>query len=351
MRWLLFMKYRLYTRTRKFWDALWKDIKKAQISIYLEMYIFLDDTKESHNFVELLIKKAQQWIKIVLILDAFWSWNLKTASIKKMQAAGIEIHFFSDWLRRSHKKIIIIDERIAFFWGANIHKRSRHWLDLQMRIEGRLTIKPMIKTFAYTYKMCGGQDKKIIARYKKSLFKKIKLFLIQNYPGNKLYQLTEYYKEKIIQAKKSIKITTPYFIPPRRLLALLDDAVRRGVIVEIIVPADTDVKTLNRINYYYITKVIPLGIRCYAMKKMNHAKMMIIDDKEAVLGSQNMDKLSLDVNYEVWAFFTQKKLVHQLLDIFDQRKKKSPLYTESKIKFSLRWKIVLGFMKIISYFL
>lgn len=98
-----------------------------------------------------------------------------------------------------------------------------------------------------------------------------------------MYHLTEYYKEKIIHAKKSIKITTPYFMPPRWMIALLDDAQRRGVNVEIMIPYDTDIKQLNKINYYYIKKLTDMGMIFYAIKQMNHAKMMIIDDKEGVI--------------------------------------------------------------------
>lgn len=98
-----------------------------------------------------------------------------------------------------------------------------------------------------------------------------------------MYRLTDYYKEKIIHAKTHIKITTPYFMPPRRMIALLDDAQRRGVKIEIMIPYDTDIKALNRINYYYINKLTTMGILFYAIKQMNHAKMMIIDDKEGVI--------------------------------------------------------------------
>jgi cardiolipin synthase len=84
----------------------------------------------------------------------------------------------------------------------------------------------------------------------------------------------------MIHAKKSIKITTPYFMPPRWMIALLDDAQRRGITVEIMIPYDTDVKTLNKINYYYINKLTSMGIVFHAIKQMNHAKMMIIDDNE-----------------------------------------------------------------------
>jgi cardiolipin synthase len=103
---------------------------------------------------------------------------------------------------------------------------------------------------------------------------------MENLPGHKMYRLTEYYKDKIIHAKKSIQITTPYFMPPRWMIALFDDAQRRGVKVEIMIPYDTDIKTLNKINYYYISLLTNMGITFYAIKQMNHAKMMIIDGNE-----------------------------------------------------------------------
>lgn len=106
---------------------------------------------------------------------------------------------------------------------------------------------------------------------------------MENLPGHKMYGLTDYYREKMIHAKKSIKITTPYFMPPRWMIALLDDAQRRGVKVEIMIPYDTDIKKLNKINYYYISLLTKMGIEFYAIKQMNHAKMMIIDDHECIV--------------------------------------------------------------------
>jgi phosphatidylserine/phosphatidylglycerophosphate/cardiolipin synthase-like enzyme len=65
------MKYKIYTKTDKFWDILLKDIKSAKKSIYIEMYIFLDNTKSTHNFIEELVKKANSGLDIILILDFF----------------------------------------------------------------------------------------------------------------------------------------------------------------------------------------------------------------------------------------------------------------------------------------
>lgn len=343
------MKYRVYSKTRKFLDALWKDIDNAKSSIYIEMYIFLDDNKKPYDFIEALIIKAKAWVKVALVLDAFGSRELDQEDINNMQKAGISINFFSNRLRRTHRKLVMIDEKIAFFGWANIKNNTRQRLDLQMRIQGKKIIRPFLKTFAYTYKMCGWTDKTIIKYMRRWFFKKIKKFVMENLPGHKMYRLTEYYKDKIIHAKKSIKITTPYFMPPRRMIALLDDAQRRGVKIDIMIPYDTDIKSLNKINYYYINKLTDMNINFYAIKQMNHAKMMIIDDKEGVIGSQNIDHLSFSHNFEIGAFFKEKILVDKLILIFDQRKKKSVSYTTLDIRLTMRDKVVRALYRTIFY--
>lgn len=343
------MKYKIYSRTSRFLDGLWKDIHTAKSSIYIEMYIFLDNNEKPYNFIQALIKKAKQWVYIVVVLDAFGSKELSQEEIDKMQTAGIQIYFFSNRLRRTHRKIVIIDEKIVFFGGANIKKDTRKRLDIQIRLQWKIFIKPFLKTFAYTYKMCGGKDKKIIKYTRKWFLKRIKTLLVENLPGHKIFGLTEYYKEKIIHAKKSIKITTPYFMPPRWMIALLDDAHRRGVTIEIMIPYDTDIKLLNKINYYYINTLTPMGILFYAVKQMNHAKMMIIDDNEGVVWSQNIDHLSFSHNLEMGAFFKQKTLVKNLKDIFEWRKRKSVSYTTLDIRLTLQDKCIRAIYRTIFY--
>lgn len=343
------MKYKIYSKTKKFLDSLQEDIYNAKTSIYIEMYIFWDDDKKPYNFVDALIEKAQQGVHVVLVLDAFGSKELKETTIQKMQKAKIEIHFFSNRLRRTHRKLVMIDEKIAFFGWANIKKSTKHRLDLQIRIKWKISIKPFLKTFAYTYKMSGWTNRKITAYARKWFFKKIKSFLMENLPGHKMYRLTDYYREKMIHAKKSIKITTPYFMPPRWMIALLDNAQRRGVNVEIMIPYDTDIKMLNKINYYYISLLTDMGITFYAIKQMNHAKMMIIDDNEWVVWSQNIDHLSFSHNFEIGAFFKQKELVNILIDVFNGRKKKSVSYTTLDIRLTLRDRFVRAIYRAIFY--
>lgn len=317
------MKHRLYTISQKAWGAMFKAMAKAEKSIYMEMYILQNDTISTHDFIGLLKEKSRAGIEVVIIADAIGSFSLRGQIASELRAAGIEFIFFSHYLRRTHRKIVIIDNRIAFLGGVNIKEENRNWLDLQIKIEGRIVI-PLLQSFAYSYALIGGKRESILHYNRLSLVKKIKSWIIDTFAANtKTYNLNNYYSERLLNAKKSIKIATPYFLPPRRLLAALDSACLRGVQVEVIIPNDTDIHVLNRINYLNACLLSVSGIKFYLMPRMNHAKIMIVDDEEVVIGSQNIDVLSFSFNMEVGVFSQHKKLVDDLNKIFEHWKSES----------------------------
>jgi len=112
------MKYRLYTTSQRAWDGMFKAITQAQKSIYIEMYIFLDDTQSTHNFLGLLKEKAKAGLEIVIIADVVGSFSLKAVAVDELREAGIEFIYFSHWLQRTHRKILIIDNKVAFSWRS-----------------------------------------------------------------------------------------------------------------------------------------------------------------------------------------------------------------------------------------
>lgn len=340
------MKYSLYTTSYKAWDAMLKSIEDAQKSIFLEMYIFLDDTKQSHDFIGKLKEKASKGLKIVIVADAFGSKALKKEIVKEMQGAGIEFLFFSHWLRHIHRKVLIVDEKIAFIGGVNIGKRFSQWHDLQIKLQGR-TVKTILRSFAYTYQMAGGKNKKIISYRNKKFTSKLKFWLLEHWPNKNIHTLKNHYVEKITKAEKSIQLTTPYFTPPRWLVSLLDDASRRNVKVEILIPEKVDWKIMNILNYRYMRSLHPLGINFYLQKEMNHAKLLVIDEKEALIGSQNLDLLSFELNLEAGVFSEDKKLLKELKLIIRQWKQNSIEFKPSHYKMKILDWIILGLLKIL----
>lgn len=323
-----------------------KAILGATESIYIEMYIFLGDTNLTHDFLGILKTKALGGVEVVIIVDAFGSMDLKATAVAELREAGVELIFFSHWLRRTHRKFLIVDKRIAFMGGVNIENKIINWRDVQIKLQGRI-VKPILKSFAYAYKMSGGQKVSILQYNNHSLTKKLKGWLIDNWSNTQhSYFLNNYYKQKIIEAQKSIQLVTPYLLPPRWLLALLDNAVARGVNIEIILPRQTDIKPLDKINYLNACRLSAIGVKFYFFPSMMHAKLMLVDGEEGVIGSQNLDILSFGFNMEAGIFFRQKNIISELSHLIERWKRESEFFESGLKKISWHDKLLIAIFKI-----
>lgn len=338
------MKYQLYKTSAQTWDAMLEAIDQAQKSIYLEMYIFLDDTTESHDFIGKLKQKAREGVQVVIVADAFGSSELKKESVRAIRESGAELLFFSNWLRHIHRKILIIDKEIVFIGGVNIGQRFSKWNDLQLRLRGRV-VKTILKSFAYTYGMSGGQDKKILKYRERKFTAKLRFWVMEHSPIRNIYSLKDQYLEKITGARSNVQIVTPYFIPPRWLIALLDNAIHRQVKVEIIVPKNTDLQFINRINHRYMHDLSLLGVKFFLTEQMTHAKALVIDGEEALVGSQNIDLLSFHVNAETGVFFREKNLIKEIQEVIREWKKDASEFRPQKYKMKAIDYLILAIMK------
>lgn len=340
------MKYKLYTTSHKAWDAMFSAILGAKESIYLEMYILADDTVKTHDFFSLLKEKAESGLEVAIIADSFGSHALTYKFIREIRETGAEFIFFSHWLKRSHRKILIVDKNIAFLGGVNIKEGSRDWRDMQIKIAGA-PAKLLLKSFANSYYRAGGRKDSIVRFAYESFPKKIKNWVLDNWPNtNKRYNLNRYYQEKISNSKDLLQIVTPYLLPPRWLLIEIDNACRRGVVVEMMIPKNTDIKILDRMNFINVYRLAKVGVKFYVSDSMNHAKIMIIDNKEVAIGSQNFDILSFKINYEAGMFSKQKNLVEDVVEILRKWKKESVLFDLESKKMSFLDKILFGILRI-----
>jgi cardiolipin synthase len=159
---------------------------------------------------------------------------------------------------------------------------------------------------------------------------KAKTWLVEHFPVSKNFRLKKVYKEALRGAEKSIIFVSPYFIPRRWLMGAMHQAVLRGVKVEILIPKITDNFFVDRVNYFYIYKMSKLGVSFYLGPKMNHAKVLIIDEKEGMMGSNNLDRFSFEYNSEIGVFIKEKKMLEELLSIANRWKKESVLF-DSKL--------------------
>ena len=318
------MRYRFYTTSAKAWLAMLEAIKSAKTSIYLESYILIDD-EVTHYFFEELERKAKQGIKVKIIVDKvgnFWTASLDKVKFEK---AGAEVLFFNRWFYRTHRKILIVDESIAFLGGVNVSGAYAKWLDLHLRVTGQL-VKRLLQSFGRMYQLCGGKEHGLLLSKKWPLAKtrskiyKAKSWLIERWPIKGRSAFRAYYKRKCSEAKKSIVIVTPYFIPHRWLVRSLQRAIQRGVRVEVILPSNTDV-WLARIANLAFAESLQDGIKFFFLPEMIHAKVLLVDDQEGLIGSNNIDAQSFDFNLEASVVFQRKDMVGDLKKITENWKK------------------------------
>lgn len=327
------MRFRFYTTSEKAWDAMIEAIASARTSIYWECYIALDDTV-THRFYELLEQKAKEGVRVKIVVDRVGSWMLYDDVRERLSKAGAELLYFNHvlpwwnrkrflrwWFLRNHRKVLIVDEQVAFVGGVNVGEEFRQWFDLHLRLDG-LVVRRFLRAFVRTYRASGGHDPRVFVprlKMRKDFLTRAKLFYLSSWPGRRSgMTLQQYYTHRCARAKERITIITPYFIPHRWLIQSLHSARLRGVAVEVILPQKADYWFLQQANETFALLIARLGVRVIMTPTMHHAKAVIIDRTEAMVGSNNIDAMSFDFNLEGNVVFQRRDMITRLEHIIDR---------------------------------
>lgn len=315
------MRYEFFATSYRTWQAMFDAIQASRESIYLETYIFLDDL-HNFNFLRLLEQKAKAGVRVRIILDAWGSLRLPKKAVESLREAGAEVFFYSNLLHRVHRKILIVDEETAFIGGVNFHQVALKWADLTVKIRGKNLVSSIIRSFAKVYAECGGRDHWILKENKKLVLDKTRTWIVEHFPGRRS-GLKKLYKEALRKAETNVILVTPYLMPKRWFVRALHQAVLRGVKVEVLVPKYSNHLVGDTIGRFFMYKLALLGVDFLLYPKMNHAKCMLLDDREGLIGSNNLDFFSFELNSEVSVFLKEPKAVRELAEIIEDWKKKS----------------------------
>ena len=317
-------------------DSLFRDIDKATDHIHVEYYVWDDDVIGNH-FKNLLIRKSAEGVKIRIIVDAVGSWRLKRSFYEEFRSAGIEVEefmkvkfpmFTSHFNYRNHRKIVVIDGKIGYVGGMNVADRYingvswGNWRDTHIRIEGK-GVQGLQSVFLIDWFLVS-----------KSLITARKYFpLLENYGTNSMQiassgpyssarEILQGFMHAIFNAKSSIFIQTPYFIPPEGLLEALISASARGVDVRIMVPRKSDSILIQLASRSYFKKLMMMGVKVYYYEAgFMHSKLTVIDDSLTLIGSTNFDIRSFEQNLEVEAFIYSKETALRGKEIFVEDQK------------------------------
>jgi cardiolipin synthase len=263
-------------------------IEQARESVQLEMYLFrLDAT--GRRFVAALSAAAARGVAVRVSLDG-WGSSKDAREIKaKLVAAGcaVSIHAWRWWfllraLARNHRKLLLVDDRVAFVGGINVgdeygvHGGAVGWADLAAEIRGGA---------------CTRLARELRHERVREPQGAIRIHLANRGGG---WRLRRRYLRAFRGARNSIQLAQGYFLPNRPVLRALIDAVRRGVEVEVLLPAHSDVPFARLAMRYVYAPLLAGGVRIREWNRsVLHAKAAVIDGRKLLVGSFNLEPLSL----------------------------------------------------------
>jgi len=318
----------------EFFPTLIRELEQAEEFILMQFYILRTDVI-GKTVLDILRQKAQSGVEVILMYDAFGGVFLNHRYMKNLKKSGVKIvvndpvyfGFFNTRMNyRNHRKITVIDSKVGFMGGLNlgdeyhqkVYKKTGVWRDTHLMFKGKI-INSLTQLFFRDYYY---NTEELISEdhfYKAMPVKEEGL--VQIVPSGPDYihpPIRNMYVKMFNNAKKSIKIMTPYIALDQEMLTSLVIAANSGVKVDIIIPGKPDKKSIYMVTKSFIKDLLDAHINVYTYDAgFTHAKVLIIDDQLASCGTYNLDNRSARINFEVTALlYTQG--VEKLVKDFEQ---------------------------------
>ncbi|HYC89134.1 MAG TPA: cardiolipin synthase [Thermoanaerobaculia bacterium] len=299
-----------------FFPPLLRDIAAARETVHIESFIWYDG-KLARQLAALLVRKAKEGVEVRVLVDASGGRQLKGEVAEMLESAGVQVaHFHPIRIsnlgrlnNRDHRKLMIIDGRIGYIggfciadeWTGNAdHKKS--YRDTGLRITG-----PVVNRLQAAFSENWIEETGEVPAGDK-YFPKIaptgttSAHLAYTSPDNNVSAVSLLYYMAIKAAKHEILIQNPYMLPDDQGIAVLADAVARGVDVKIMMPSDdaTDSPLVQHASHHHFGTLLKKGVKIYEYNKtLLHQKVIVVDGLWSCVGSTNFDERSFQLNDEV----------------------------------------------------
>ena len=310
--------------------AIFDAVNSAQKIICLQFYIFRND-ETGLELAEILKEKSRNGVSVYILHDHFGSFGTPAAFWHELREAGIKViasHPFKwtapfHYVKRDHRKLIIIDLEKAFTGGLNIaneyrgfHRklrpqaRRKSWRDTGIMIEGPIVLA-LFHSFRKSWRVWHGERIMLGTDYpRRHAVPTPRRAIVPSEPcipvlpiftagarGRRKMRRMLYYS--INHSQESITLTTPYFTPSHRMIDTLESAMARGVKVRLLIPGKSDVPAAYYVARAFFSRLLKSGVEIYTyMGEILHAKTYVFDDRWSIIGSTNLDFQSLRYNDE-----------------------------------------------------
>lgn len=318
-------EWKFYSTSLEAYSGILEEINKAKKSICLEFFIFLGDAS-SRSIMDALIRKAREGIEIRLIIDDIGSYPFtRSGALRELTNSGADVRIFNPvrfwhshtetfWYFRDHSKLIVIDEEVAFTGGLCIGLEYKDWRDTFVMMIGKQIVNAMTDAFYFMWHRDYKNPEFLFRRSR--IRPKGEFDYLMNIPlPGKRYLYYELVRA-LRKAKSEILITNPYFIPDNKIIRMLKKAMRRGVVVKILIPRNSNHPLINLATGSYLDALMSRGALIYLYPEMIHGKTVIVDSTWSSVGSLNMDNVSLRYNFEGNLVSTNTEFAKSLREMY-----------------------------------
>lgn len=328
--------------------AMLKAISDSESTISFLTFVYWQG-EIAKKFAEALSQKAKEGLNVKVLLDSYGSFPMRKELVSLMKESGVNVIWFRPLARwkiwkmdnRTHRKVLICDEKIAFTGGVGIAKEwegnarnKDEWRDTHFRIEGP-AIEGIKAAFTENWIEAGNEldiDQSITSELKNDGSTKIQT--VRTSASVRWSDIVLLYQSLMQLAEKRILIQTAYFNPDEKLVELLSKRAKEGIEVKIIIPGKhTDQRATKIIAGESFETLLEAGVELYYYQKtMMHAKVIMVDDELACIGSANFNHRSMLKDDEINLVMIDENVCKELFNHFEEDLEESNRVT------NFRWK-------------
>jgi cardiolipin synthase len=302
----------------EYYNALLEDLKNASKIVYIEVFKFGNGYIAKRILTE-LVRAAKRGVDVRILVDDWGTSNAKTLFTELVGAGGAvqvweKIRFslkqrsLVKTHKRNHRKIITIDNQIAYIGSANITDYNLSWRESILRVVNPDFAKMMKRIFLQYF----NASKKSIEkkRVAKTLFAN-DFEILRDVPSILQSTVRKRYIELIENATESVTIVTPYFFPSHLVRKPIEMALNKGIEINIIIPLHSDMPSADILRRRYLGTLHEKGVNIHQYTPGNiHAKMLFVDEKMFAIGSSNFDYRSFRFQHEIVVLGQQPEIVN-----------------------------------------
>jgi len=322
--------------------AMLEAIAGARTRVVFETYIY-DAGDVAAQFTAALEQAARRGVLCAIVVDAVGASGMEASHVARLETAGCVVATFNPlhWYSleelnyRSHRKILVVDGVVGFTGGVGVadhwkgHAQDRdHWRDTQIRMRGPI-VRLLEAAFYEHFSEAHGPVSPVVGAAELGPEQAGQSLLVRSSPTGGSNDLKRLYLLALASARRSVDITSPYFVTDESTLWALEDAVTRGVRIRILVEGDiTDARPVKYASRNSYDRLLQLGVEIYEYQPtMLHTKTMVVDGAFSIFGSANFDNRSFELNDELNVAVSSQDRAKRLLADFAEDLAKARQHT------------------------